>query len=77
MSWKQILAELKSQPTVSVPTAGKALGNLAPNASYRAALGGSLGVEVLEVGGRKRVRSIDVLRRLGLTEAEETKGRPG
>ena len=70
-TWKQILAELKSNPTVSVPVAGKALANLSPAASYRAAENNTLGVEIMEIGGGKkvlgrRVRSIDVLRKLGL-----------
>jgi hypothetical protein len=65
--WRKILAELKTQPTVSVPTAGRALG-VAENAAYRAARNNTLGVPVLEVGGRRRVPSISVLRKLGLTE---------
>ena len=67
-TWKQILAELKSQPTVSVPTAGRALADLSENAAYRAAKNNKLGVPVMEVGGRKRVISVDVLRKLGLIE---------
>lgn len=66
MSWKEILAELKASPTVDVPTAGKALANLSPNAAYRAAAKDKLGVPVLEIGGRKRVTSVAVLRKLGL-----------
>ena len=70
-SWKEILAKLKSQPTVSVPDAGKALADLSPNAAYRAAKSDSLGVPVMKVGGRKRVTSIAVLRKLGLIEDGE------
>jgi hypothetical protein len=66
--WKDLLAELKSQPTVSVPTAGKALGDLSRNGSYEAARRGALGVPVIEVGGKKRVASVAVLRVLGLVE---------
>lgn len=71
MSWKEILAELKSHPTVSVPTAGKALADLSPNAAYRAAQRDALGVPVMKVGGRKRVTSVAVLRKLGLVEDGE------
>jgi hypothetical protein len=66
--WKDLLAELKSQPTVSVPTAGRALGDLSRNGSYEAARRGALGVPVIEVGGKKRVASVAVLRVLGLVE---------
>ena len=65
MSWAEILAELRSKPTVSVPTAGKALGDLNKNSSYEAAKTGNIGgVPVMEVGGKKRVASIHVLRAL-------------
>jgi hypothetical protein len=69
MSWIEILAELKSRPTVSVPIAGKVLGDLSRNGSYEAARTGKLGVPVIEVGGKKRVSSIVVLRLLGLADA--------
>jgi hypothetical protein len=68
MSWKEILAELKSQPTVSVPTAGKALADLSANAAYRAAQRNALGVQILNIGGKKRVASVAVLRKLGLID---------
>ncbi len=68
MSWTEILAELKSKPTVSVPVAGKVLGDLSKNASYEAARRGTLGVPVLEISGRKRVPSIAILRKIGLAE---------
>jgi hypothetical protein len=63
---REILAELRSKPSVSVPTAGKALGDLSKNASYEAAKKGTLGVPVFAAGGKLRVPSIAVLRRLGL-----------
>jgi hypothetical protein len=66
MSIKEILEELRSKPSVSVPTAGKALGDLSKNASYIAAREGRLGVPVYEAGGKLRVPSIAVLRQLGL-----------
>jgi hypothetical protein len=68
VTWKDVLAELKSNPTVSVPTAGRALGDLSRNGSYEAARRGALGVPVIEVGGKKRVASVAVLRVLGLIE---------
>jgi predicted subunit of tRNA(5-methylaminomethyl-2-thiouridylate) methyltransferase len=41
------------------------LGEMSKNASYDAAVGHRLGVEVLEVGGKKRCSSIAILRKLG------------
>jgi hypothetical protein len=69
---EEILAELRSKPTVSVPTAGKALGDLSKNASYDAAIKGTLGVPVIEAGGKKRVPSIAVLRKLGFDDTPTT-----
>ena len=69
-SLAEILAELRTKPTVSVPTAGKVLGDLNKNSSYDAAKTGKLGVPVLEVGGKKRVASVHVLRALGLDGGE-------
>jgi len=66
MTWKEILAELRNQPTVSVPIAGQALAGLSRNSAYEAAKTGKLGVPVLEIGGRKRVPSVAVLRQLGI-----------
>jgi hypothetical protein len=68
---KEILAHLRSTPSVSVPFAGMALGELSRNAAYEAAKNGTLGVPVYEAGGKKRVPSIAVLRRLGLAEDED------
>jgi hypothetical protein len=68
MNWKRLLQKLRAQPTVSVPEAGQALANLSKNASYAAAARGTLGVEVMDVGGLKRVPSIAVLRKLGLDQ---------
>jgi hypothetical protein len=70
MTWTDILTELKSKPTVSVPFAGRALGDLSRNGSYEAARTGKLGVPVFDVGGKKRVPSIAVLRKLGLESGE-------
>jgi hypothetical protein len=72
MSMRDILIELRSKPTVSVPTAGKALGDLSKNASYDAAKKGTLGVPVFDAGGKKRVPSIAVLRQLGLADDATT-----
>jgi hypothetical protein len=68
LSWKDILQKLHTQPTVSVPEAGLALGDLSRNASYDAAKNDKLGVPVFDVGGKKRVPSVAVLRVLGLDQ---------
>jgi hypothetical protein len=65
-----IIRELRSKPTCSVPLAGRALGDLSRNPSYLAAQAGTLGVTILEIGGKKRVPSIEVLRLLGLDDDE-------
>jgi len=71
--WEDVLAELRSKPTCSIPLAGQALGDLSPNASYVAATAGRLGVPIMEVGGKKkRIPSIAVLRKLGLVEDQPT-----
>jgi hypothetical protein len=67
-SWKVILKKLQTQPTVSVPEAGWVLGDLGRNAAYGAARAGTLGVPVLETGGKLRVPSIAVLHKLGLAD---------
>jgi hypothetical protein len=68
LSWKDVLQRLRTQPTVSVPEAGAALGDLSRNAAYEAAKNGKLGVPVFDVGGKKRVPSVAVLRVLGLDQ---------
>lgn len=70
LTMREILAELRAKPSVSVPTAGKALGDLSKNASYEAARKGTLGVPVFDAGGKKRVPSIAVLKKLGLADAD-------
>jgi hypothetical protein len=67
MHIKDLIAELRSNPTVSVVTAGRAFG-LGRNAAYEAARRGKLGVPVIEAGGKKRVPSTAVLRQLGLLD---------
>jgi hypothetical protein len=69
LSWPIVLQKLQTQPTVSVPEAGYALAELGRNASYKAAEEDKLGVPVLKVGGKKRVPSVPVLRKLGLESA--------
>jgi len=69
-SVQEILAELRSRPSVSVPVAGAALAGLSKNASYDAAARGELGVPVFSVGRSKRVPSIAVLRQLGLADTD-------
>ena len=71
MTWREILKELRSNATVSVPTAGHALAGLTPKAAYAVAQRGALGVPVLSVGGKKRVPSMAVLKKLGLVEGSE------
>jgi hypothetical protein len=71
---REILDELLSSPTVSVPRAGKVLGDLSKNPAYDAARNGTLGVPVLKVGGKLRVPSIAVLRKLGLEKEEAPAG---
>jgi hypothetical protein len=68
LSWEDVLQKLLTQPTVSVPEAGLALGNLSRNAAYEAAAAGKLGVPVHDAGGKKRVASTAVLRVLGLDQ---------
>jgi hypothetical protein len=65
MTLKEILAVLVSQPTVGVPFTGKVLAELNKNSSYDAANKARLGVDVIEVGGKKRCTSISILRKLG------------
>jgi hypothetical protein len=52
MTWREILKELRSNPTVSVPTAGHALAGLSPKAAYAVAQRGALGVRVLAQPGK-------------------------
>jgi hypothetical protein len=68
ITMKDALAKLRKAPSVSIPVAGRALGDLGMNAAYGAASNGTLGVPVYEAGGKKRVASIAVLRRLGLAD---------
>jgi hypothetical protein len=70
---KEMIAEILAQPSTSVPTAGKLLADLSVNGSYLAARNGELGVPTFWVGGKIRVASIDVLRKLGLAEASDAK----
>jgi hypothetical protein len=64
---REILNELRTKPTTSVPNAGKVLGDLSANSAYDAARKGELGVPTFWVGGKLRVPSIAVLERLGLS----------
>jgi len=69
MTFQDILTILRTKPTVSVPFAGMALGELSPNVSYKAAAADRLGVPVMDIGGRRRGASIHVLGMLGFDEA--------
>jgi hypothetical protein len=66
---REIIAELRANPTVSVPVAGKALGDLSRNVAYAAAKRGELGVPTIRVGGKIRVPSVAVLRAIGLADS--------
>jgi hypothetical protein len=61
----EIIAKARRQPTLSVPETGFLIAEQGETASYQNAKDGTLGVPVLEVGGKLRTRSIDVLRLLG------------
>lgn len=69
MTWAEILAELKNSPTVDIPTAGQALAGLSRSGSYIVAKEGRFPVPVIEVGGRRRVASMEILRKLALEES--------
>jgi hypothetical protein len=68
MSSDSLLQELRTQLTVSVPTAGKALADLSRNGSYEIAKrdGKIAGCPVLEVGGKLRVPTAPIRKVLGL-----------
>jgi hypothetical protein len=58
LSWPDVLNELRTKPTVSVPVAGFALGGLSKNAAYGAVEDKKIGgVPVMKVGGKLRVPS--------------------
>jgi hypothetical protein len=63
---EEILHELRTQPSTTVPNTGKILAGISANAAYAAARNGELGVPTYWVGGKLRVPSIAVLRLLGL-----------
>jgi hypothetical protein len=67
--WK-IIEELRASPTCTVPIAGAALGNLKRGPAYQAAKDGTLGVDTFWIGGKLRVATIDVLRKLKLDDAD-------
>ncbi|HEX9070986.1 MAG TPA: hypothetical protein VF852_03440 [Pseudolabrys sp.] len=68
---KKILRQIMTQLTVSVPVAGKALGNLCENSSYAAARSGQIGsCPVVDVGGKKRVPTAPIRRVLGLKDGK-------
>ena len=65
MTLREILTVLVSHTTVSAPFTGEVLADLNKNSSYEAAVNNRLGVDVIEVGGKKRCSSVSILRRLG------------
>ncbi|MHC2241112.1 hypothetical protein [Bradyrhizobium elkanii] len=60
------LKELLSKPTASIPDVGRICFGIERNASYRAAARGE--IETIHIGGLKRVPTVWVKRKLGLTE---------
>lgn len=67
---EQVLREIMTKLTVSVPVAGKAICNLSRNPSYEAAKSGMIGsVPVIEVRGRKAVPTAPIRKLLGLEQA--------
>jgi hypothetical protein len=68
MTLKEMLARLLRKPTQSVPDTGKMLAGLSKNSSYDAAVAGTLGVDVFEVGGLKRCTSLSILRKLDYSD---------
>jgi hypothetical protein len=72
----EILNDLRTKPSATVPDTGKILAGKSANASYEAARNKTLGVDVFWSGGQLRTASIDVLRKLGLEhEAKFTEAR--
>lgn len=69
---KALLREIMTKLSVSVPTAGKALGDLTRNASYEVAKRDRkiAGCPVLEVGGKLRVPTAPIRKALGLEGLE-------
>jgi hypothetical protein len=65
---RKILRQIMTELTVSVPVAGRALGDLCENAAYAAAKkkGEIGGCKVIDVGGKRRVTTASIRRRLGL-----------
>ncbi len=62
-----ILREIKTKLTVSVPVAGAALAGLSRNGSYEAAKSGKIGpVSVIAIGRTKAVPTAPIRRALGI-----------
>jgi hypothetical protein len=68
----EILRQIMTKLTVSVPVAGQALGELCEASSYaEAARTGEIGgCRVIEVAGKKRVPTAPIRRVLGLRDAD-------
>ena len=64
------LDELLTRPTISVPEAGRAVGNLGRNGSYEAARRGD--IPVIQIGRRKRVPTSWLRDTLGLGQPSST-----
>ena len=66
---KKIIRQIMTKLTVSVPVAGKALGELSENTSYAAGRTGQIGgCPVIDVAGKRRVPTAAIQRVLGLED---------
>jgi hypothetical protein len=70
---KKILRAIMGQLTVSIPVAGKALGDLCENTAYAEArrTGQIGGCPVIDVAGKRRVPTAPIRRKLGLENLRE------
>ena len=67
---RKILKAVMTELTVSIPVAGKALGNLCENAAYTEArkTGQIGGCPVIDVGGKRRVPTAPIRKMLGIKD---------
>jgi hypothetical protein len=68
---KKIIRQVMTKLTVSLPVAGKALGELSENTSYAAGKTGQIGgCPVIDVAGKRRVPTAAIRRVLGLEDGK-------
>lgn len=72
---RKILKAIMTELTVSIPVAGRALGDLCENTAYGEArkTGQIAGCPVIDVAGKRRVPTAPIRRRLGLTAGAEVR----